>query len=79
MLAPLCNIRGDDMLVTSASPELQDAIKALIAKQMANELIGKADFSDREACRASLLATGFGRLSVDALVDNAIALARSAA
>lgn len=65
------------MLVTSASPELQDAIKALIAKQMADELCGKADLSDREACRAYLLATGFGQLSVDALIGNAIALARS--
>lgn len=63
------------MMTVQATPDFRDAIKELIARQMADELIGKADLSDREACRSSLLATGFGQLSVDALVDVARDLA----
>lgn len=65
------------MMTAQATPDFRDAIKELIARQMADELIGNVDLSDREACRSSLLATGFGQLSVDALLQNAIALARS--
>lgn len=60
---------GRPFKVQKTSPRLQWAVRNIVAEQMAAALIGKADLSDREACRSSLLATGFGQLSVDALVD----------
>lgn len=65
--------------VQPAPVGLREAIQDLITRQMADELIGKADLSKPDECRASLLATGFGQTSVDALASRAISIAEARA
>lgn len=60
------------MHIANASPELRAAVGEVIASQMAEQLrVRNIDPKDQEACRAGLLASGFGALSVDALATRA--------
>lgn len=61
------------MKTFSASPDQRASIHAIIVGHMASALIAsKSDLSDQNACRADLIATGFGDASVSHLLTRAI-------
>ena len=66
------------MKIKDASPDVSEAVKQIIAHQMAEHLASSGtDLARSDRVTASLSAAGFGGKSIAALRDDAIRLART--
>jgi hypothetical protein len=77
MLALPRTIETHELQHLVASPDLAEVVHQIITSNMAEGLItAAANLDDDAACRAALLADGFGTTSVDPLLHRAIEAAR---
>ena len=66
------------MKIENASPEITEAVKQIIARQMAEQLFcAGTDLARPDRVTAGLAEAGFGGKSIAALRDEAIRIARA--